>query len=115
MKIRYGRTRFGKVVEVDWTIEGHKRIAQSHTRFEDWPDRVDALSIFEALCIRGQRLMTQQDLVEEEGLKSIAAYEEGQMLAEVAKGLQTSKELHLSIERVNHGRTLLFSWYREGW
>ena len=115
MKIRYGRTRSGKVVEVDWTIEGHKRIVQSYSLFEDWVDRVDSLSIFEALSIRGQRLLTQQDLAEEEGFSDIVDHLQRAMVGEMQKEKQAWTELSVSSDRLNHGRTLLFSWFREGW
>ena len=115
MKIKYGRTRSGKVVEVDWSLEGHKRIVQSYSVFEDWIDRVDALSIFEAFSIRGQRLLTQQDLAEEEGFNDIVDNLQSAMLGEVGQGQQTWTELNLSLDRLSHGRALLFSWYRNGW
>ena len=115
MQIRYGRTRSGKVVEVDWTIEGHKRIVQSYSLFEDWVDRVDSLSIFEALSSRGQRLLTQQDVAEEEGCRDIVDLFQRAMVGEMQKEKQAWTELSVSSDRLNHGRTLLFSWFREGW
>ena len=115
MKIRYGRTRTGKVVEIDWGIEGTRRVVQSWSQFADWGDRYDALCLYEALYIRAHRLTTQQDIAEREGLEFLSHIEHKRMSAEALKDQIEWTDFAADPNRIRHGRNLLFQWYREGW
>lgn len=115
MKIRYGRTRSGKVVEVDWGFEGPIRVVQSWSQFADWSDRFDALCIYEALYIRAHRLTTQQDIAERDGFEKLAQIDHRRMSQDAAKDQIEWTDFAADANRVKHGRGLLFQWYLEGW
>lgn len=115
MKTRYGRTRSGKWVEVDWGFDGSEKIVLSYSQYEGWCDRVDALSVFEALWVRSQKLTSQQDRAERVGFEFIVTYERGSMGAESSDAAEKWMGFELAMARVAQGKRLLFAWFREGW